>query len=180
MTKIDNLLVLDSALTAEQCDMLIELGSLNLDKSDLESHLGYEFYEWKMWNTNTIIRPLADLVVQKYRTQFPAINYTETLWGVGDWRFKHFPPGYCFQDWHQEHSVENSLRIACILVYLSDHDCGTEFLATGETIKSVKGRAIMFPTSWTHTHRGQLCPENKSRYIMSAYVYLTKMKSNEQ
>lgn len=178
MTKIDNLLILDNSLTREQSETLIEIGSKSLDKTDLESHLGYEFYEWETWNTDSIIRPLTDLIIQEYRTRFPAINYTETLWGVGDWRFKHFPPGYSFQDWHHEHGFDNPLRIACILVYLSDHNCGTEFLATGETIKSITGRAIIFPTSWTHTHRGQVCPDNKSRYIMSAYVYLTDMKNN--
>ena len=30
----------------------------------------------------------------------------------------------------------------------------------------------MFPAFWTHTHRGQPCPENKYRYILSAYVNL--------
>lgn len=30
----------------------------------------------------------------------------------------------------------------------------------------------LFPAFWTHTHRGQLCPDNKLRYVMSAYVTL--------
>ena len=38
-----------------------------------------------------------------------------------------------------------------------------------EIVISKKGRLMVFPTYWTHTHRGQPCPENKNRYIMSAY-----------
>jgi hypothetical protein len=170
---LDNLLVLDNALTADDCQVLINSGSKNLISTSLETTLGYEFKEWKNWNNDPIVRPLTDLLVQKYIEQFPAITYTKTVWGIGDWRFKHFPPGYSFNEWHSEHDYNNSTRIACILVYLSDHDCGTEFLSTQKTVKSCAGRAIMFPTSWTHTHRGQVCPENKSRYIMSAYAYLT-------
>lgn len=175
---MDNLLVLDNALTREQCDELIKIGSQNLITTSLESSLGYEYSEYKNWNTDPIIRPLTDILVQRYIEAFPAITYTETIWGIGDWRFKHFPPGYSFEKWHHEHDYNNSTRIACILVYLSDHACGTEFLSTQKTIKSCVGRAIMFPTSWTHTHRGQVCPEGKSRYIMSAYAYLTDKKSN--
>lgn len=179
MTTIDNLLVLDNVLSKNQCETLISLGSAKLNNSDLASYLGYEYYEWKNWKIDPIIRPLTDLIVQEYRNKFPAIECTATLWGIGDWRLKHFPPGYAFNKWHHEHDYSNPTRIACILVYLSDHDCGTEFLSTGEVIKSVAGRAIMFPTSWTHTHRGQVCPDNRSRYIMSAYAYLTDIKTNE-
>ena len=175
---MDNLLVLDHALTKEECTELIDIGSKTLINTSLETTLGYEYTEWKNWSTDSIIRPLTDLLVQKYIEKFPAITYTETLWGIGDWRFKHFPPGYSFNKWHSEHDYINSTRIACILVYLSDHDCGTEFLSSQKIIKSVTGRAIMFPTSWTHTHRGQVCPENKSRYILSAYAYLTDKNPN--
>ena len=170
--------MLDNALTGEQCNELINIGSKTLVNTSLETTLGYEYTEWKNWKVDPIIRPLTDLLVQKYIEKFPAITYTETLWGIGDWRFKHFPPGYSFNKWHSEHDYINPTRIACILVYLSDHNCGTEFLSNQKTIKSITGRAIMFPTSWTHTHRGQVCPDSKSRYIMSAYAYLTDKKSS--
>ena len=67
--------------------------------------------------------------------------------------------------------LTNEPRILSILVYLSNHNCGTEFY-NGKVIKSVKGRALIFPAFWTHTHKGQPCPDNKYRYILSAYVNL--------
>ena len=57
--------------------------------------------------------------------------------------------------------------------YLSDHNCGTEFY-NGCMVKSVKGRSLLFPPYWTHAHKGQPCPDNKERYILSAYGVFNK------
>jgi hypothetical protein len=52
---------------------------------------------------------------------------------------------------------------------LSDNNCGTEFYE-GATIISKKGKVLLFPAYFTHTHRGQLCPEFKDRYILGGYA----------
>ena len=77
---------------------------------------------------------------------------------------------------HSEQSIEDP-RVLSILVYLSDHNCGTEFY-NGFTIKSVKGRAMVFPPYWTHAHKGQPCPDKKFRYILSAYATFERKNKN--
>jgi len=168
---MDNLLLVENILSNKQCDELIDKFSTNLNYLELDSHLNYGFYD-AVNGSCSVLDELKINLVERYKEKFPAINMTNDKWTVESWRFKHFPPNYCFKDWHQEHTTKYSFAIAAILVYLSNHDCGTEFYATGEVIKSRKGRAIMFPAFWTHTHRGQLCPDQKDRYIMSAYINL--------
>jgi len=59
------------------------------------------------------------------------------------------------------------------MIYLTEHNCGTEFF-NGDYIKSEIGRLVIFPSYFTHTHRGQKCPNNKTRYIITGYVNFIK------
>lgn len=169
---MDNLLILDNALTPEECRSLIESQENNL-KTDLKNtYLNYEYADMFDHESHPILGPLTKRIVTAYVDRFPAIKYTVDRWFVDGWRIKVFKEGRSFEAWHQEHTADFPLRIACVLVYLTDNNCGTEFMATGDVIGSKQGRAIMFPTSWTHTHRGQRDPDNKDRWIMSVYAHL--------
>jgi len=166
---MNHLLCLDNVLTKSECDYIIEesRGSMT---SGFHKDWMYEYSDF----TNEFPSVLrgAQNTVESYLKEFPEMNMTENSWSLKQFRLKHFPANYGFTKWHSEHTYDYPYRIACILFYLTDHDCGTEFYNSGEVIKSKVGRAVIFPTSWTHTHRGQICPEGKSRYIISTYLHL--------
>ena len=166
---MDNLLILEDVLSKDECDNLIK-SNTDLIVEDLHSYHNYEFKDLDEWYNDELFVRITDKIIEDYKIKFPSINMTPFAWHLTSWRFKHFPKDHAFNAWHCEHSGRNPFRIACILVYLSDHDCGTEFYANGEVVKSKAGRAIIFPAAWTHMHRGQYCPEKKDRYIMSAYI----------
>jgi hypothetical protein len=172
---MDNTLVFDDLITPAQCKELISKYS-ELEKKDLETYLAYEWRDLK-FEEEPWLKPVLQLIITEYIKAFPSMQYTNTVFECESWRFKHFPPGYHFSNWHSEHSYIYPYRVACVILYLSDHNCGTEFFSNKEVIQSKMGRAVIFPTFWTHTHRGQLCPENKDRYIMSAYFNLTNRPS---
>ena len=77
-------------------------------------------------------------------------------------------PKNSFDHWHSEHSVNSPLRILALQIYLSSHKCGTKFYRY-KTIKSEKGRLAIWPAYFTHTHKGQVCPDNLNRFILSGY-----------
>lgn len=168
---MNHLLCIDDVLSKDECEILI-----NQSKQNLTSGFHKDWmYEYVDYTTEfAFLVEAASKVVNSYKESFPEINLTEHPWSLNKFRLKHFPPNYGFTKWHSEHTVDFPYRIACILFYLTDHECGTEFYNSKETIKSKVGRAIIFPTSWTHTHRGQICPEGKSRYIISSYIYLNQ------
>lgn len=165
---MDNILVIDKVITPEGCNNIIEQYKNSLNNVALDTHLGYEFCDI---SNNPALEILSNSIIKEYIKHFPDIEITADRWACHEFRLKHFPPNYYFKEWHSEHNVKNPYRIACIMIYLTDHDCGTEFY-DGEVIKSVPGRAVIFPAFWTHTHRGQLCPAGKDRYILTAYVNL--------
>ena len=94
-------------------------------------------------------------------------------------RLKKFEPKKFFSQWHSEHCISNPHRILNVQIYLTEHNCGTEFF-NGNIIKSEIGKLTFFPAYFTHTHRGQVCPENKVRYIITGYISFTKKGNSEQ
>ena len=71
-----------------------------------------------------------------------------------------------------EHSSGN--RILVFMTYLNDvKDGGTEFLYQKLTTPAKKGLTLIWPTDFTHTHRGVIS-QTKEKYIATGwYAYDT-------
>ena len=165
---MNNICVIDNALSIKECDFLIENLKNNIQGSSGNPH-NYNYCDIS-YDGNDVLKNLTKLIIGEYTKLYPEINLTYNKWELQNFKFKEFIPGNYYNKFHSEQAF-NEPRILSILVYLSNHKCGTEFY-NGKVIKSVKGRALIFPAFWTHTHKGQPCPENKYRYILSAYVNL--------
>ena len=167
----DFVYIKDNFLTTDECDHIIETY-----KSKVDGFVEYTGYN-SFFITENI--PFVDKIISitdEYVQAFPEIKHTPDKWALGDMRFQWWKPGKSFANYHCEHSFEHSRRVAGFQVYLSTHNCGTEFYS-GELVKSVKGRAVMFPAFWTHLHRGQICPDGLDRYMMVGY-YFYQNKNN--
>lgn len=105
-----------------------------------------------------------------YLTLYPEASIPMKL---KEQKFKHWKPGNSFEGWHCEvNNKINMSRILNFMIYLSSHNCGTQFFDK-KIILSEIGKLVMFPSYFTHTHRGQACPDKKDRYILSGYFNLT-------
>jgi hypothetical protein len=167
------ILVKDKVFSKKECKDIIKTYSKNCSKSE-HHYLGYDFYDIEIFNYINKLAPIID----EYKKIFKGLDMTRSKWKLGDFRFKHFKPGKHFAGWHSEHALSYSYRILNIQIYLSTHNCGTQFLDY-ETIKSNSGRVALFPSYFTHTHKGQVCPENKDRYIITAYLSFYEKGKNE-
>jgi len=162
-------MVEDDFLSQKECTSLIKKYKSKTNKETLKQHVSYCDYDI---TGEEDLHLKASKLIQKYRNKYPSINNTVDQWGMRKFKFKHFPPGYAFSGWHCEHDLKYPDRILCMQVYLSDHNCGTEFFDPNVTVMSKTGRAVIFPAFWTHLHRGQLCPEKKDRYLLANYGFL--------
>jgi len=74
--------------------------------------------------------------------------------------------------WHAENSdVAACKRLLVFTVYLNDVKEGgeTEFLYLSRRVKAKAGTICIFPSSFTHTHRGNP-PLSNTKYIITGWV----------
>lgn len=159
----------DGFLSVAECDTLIKKYKDKTNKQTLNEHVSYCDYDI---TDEKDLHNKSKKLINKYVKKYPSITKTAEKWGMRKFKFKHFPPGYSFNTWHCEHDLIHPDRILCCQVYLTNHNCGTEFYDPNETVMSKAGRAVVFPAFWTHIHRGQVCPDNKDRYLLANYGFL--------
>lgn len=81
-------------------------------------------------------------------------------------------PTQGFHDWHCEDSeLENANRIAVVSLYLNDVKEGgeTEFLYQSLRTHPKKGTALIWPSGYYHTHRGNP-PLSGVKYIITGWL----------
>ena len=77
-----------------------------------------------------------------------------------------------YSEWHSEQGPgEASTRVLSWMVYLNDVEDGgeTEFLYQGVKQKAKKGVLLIWPASFTHTHRGNP-PYSNEKYIVTGWT----------
>jgi hypothetical protein len=82
--------------------------------------------------------------------------------------------GQGYHVWHNDDGARaNNSRILAFVMYLNDVEEGgeTEFLYLSKRIKPKAGRLLLFPTGFTHTHRGNP-PISNTKYIFTGWVEL--------
>lgn len=85
-------------------------------------------------------------------------------------------PGGGYHVWHGEQgNGDNANRVLVYMLYLNTlepHEAGeTEFLFQKERYNPTENRMILWPASYTHTHRGNSVFGNKSKYIVTGWFY---------
>ena len=94
------------------------------------------------------------------------INLKETI------NIQHYAPNEGFFGWHCERSTYQSHQRALVfMTYLNDVTDGgeTEFYFQKLKIKPVKGKMVIWPTDFTHRHRGITSP-TQDKYIATGWL----------
>lgn len=121
----------------------------------------------------------------KYRTHLQSSleSYIETYEEVNnyskfnileDYNIQHYPVGGGFKQWHFEASHKTNIgRVLVFMTYLNDvPDGGTHFKYQNLTMPAKKGSTIIWPSGFTHTHKGQIS-QTKEKYIITGWWRLT-------
>ena len=97
-----------------------------------------------------------------------------------DLKLKKIPAGGGFHNWHYENgSLSVAARQFVVQLYLNDDFDGgeTEFLYQQRREESVAGDIIIFPASYTHTHRGNP-PFGGDKYIATSWGVIQQDESD--
>jgi len=125
---------------------------------------------------------IKEVINYRYFLQQCLIKYTEKYpeaANIGhidindDLQLQHYKPGGGFKTWHFERTgLITRNRVLVFMTYLNDvDDGGTEFKFQNLTSPAKKGLTLIWPSDWTHTHRGQIS-KTKEKYIITGwYTY---------
>jgi len=105
----------------------------------------------------------------------PNVDFHNGIRNVTDsgYHIQRYEANKGFYTWHNDYSFEKDKgsRILTFIWYLNTVERGgeTEF-TNGMKIKPEKGKLVMFPSTWTYTHRACM-PYSGEKYILTGWIY---------
>ena len=97
---------------------------------------------------------------------------TIARWGMENvFNIQRYLPTEGYYGWHTENSgLDNCQRVLAWMIYLNDvtDGGGTEFFFQNKTTKAEKGKLVVWPTDWTHYHRGEVS-NTQTKYIATGW-----------
>lgn len=127
------------------------------NKNDTIFMSGFNFTQ--MSDTTNVIKEFWDKLgpcIEIYKTRFgegwPCKRYKGH-----DMKAQKISPGGGYHVWHSEWSTGNTSRVLAWMVYLNDMPEGeaeTEFLYQGVKVQPKAGTLLIWPSGFTHVHRG--------------------------
>lgn len=94
----------------------------------------------------------------------------ERLWTSMINNIQYYKPGEGFKIWHYENSDLNTCKRKLVyMLYLNNvKNGGTEWKYQKFKTEAIKGNLIIWPASFTHTHRG-IISNTKEKYIVTGW-----------
>ena len=176
--------IYDNVLSARECDIIISVFEEEGPTPGVTS-LGYDpdrkkclemAYNISQSNKITnIIRPYLIRNLSKYYKKYEDLLNNIWYYGINDGFNiqKYETEEDRYKEWHCEHSPTStgSIRILAWMFYLNNAKSGTEFKCY-PTIGGKRGRLAIWPSAWTHVHKG--APNKGLKYIATGWVSFEK------
>ena len=109
-----------------------------------------------------------------YQKQFPVLEFFNQL-HMGPFNVQKYLLGGHFKKNHFERNdLATTHRLFAWMTYLNDVPSGggeTEFIYQDLKIKPEKGKTLIWPADWTHTHCG-LPTTKEEKYIMTGWFHI--------
>ena len=179
------------AFSADECKEIIDYINffednqiLEYDKSalELEDHkvvnVTHDYDLGASSKLATMLFPGFKPCVTEYLESIGILRSKKFL--LHDLKLKKIPAGGGFHNWHYENgSLSVAARQFVVQLYLNDDFDGgeTEFLYQQRREESVAGDIIIFPASYTHTHRGNP-PFGGDKYIATSWGVIQQDESD--
>jgi prolyl 4-hydroxylase len=118
-------------------------------------------------------------VLDSYKAHYTHSNTSVDVWGIVESpKIQRYKPSEGFFSWHCETGGVNDVSFSRHLVfmtYLNDVNDGgeTEFLYQQVKVRPRKGLTLIWPSPWTHMHRG-ITSMTETKYIVTGWYSFIK------
>ena len=131
--------------------------------TDLHLHMVFTHNEWCL---KKYFGALSE-VLNSYFDEYEYSTSLECAFADG-FNIQRYAPGEGYTVWHSERANDRKLkdRVFAWMTYLTDNpDGGTEWLYQNKYVAAKKGKTVIWPAEWTHTHRGRVDPKLEKTII---------------
>ena len=175
---------------ASICDQLIEYHKNNMEYKRPGSTTGSGVGKIStdvtafIGNRNAIIHIYLQEVMKAVSLYLKKYNL-EKMFGITlreSFNIQHYAPNEGFLGWHCERSqTQTNQRALVFMTYLNDVTDGgeTEFKYQKLKIKPVKGKMVVWPTDFTHLHRGIKSPTQEKYIATGWYNFVDIMEQHK-
>jgi len=170
------------------CDGLIDYYNSNIDKTfqgavvknsvsivDTDKKDCTQLKIDYMYNEGVIsqYREQLQICLENYVERYKEVNDLDRLNILTNYNIQHYRPDQGFKIWHHERNANvNAKRVLVFMTYLNNSDGGTHFKYQKLTTPCEKGLTLIWPTDWTHTHKGQVSKTSDKYIVTGWYSYL--------
>ena len=137
-------------------------------KDSLDLYIPYDYFEYPF----NVYRHFLQKCLEKYMQRYPEVVHNERFDINENYNCQKYPIGGGFKRWHFENSMnkESYRRVLVFMTYLNDvPDGGTEFLYQQVKTKAEKGLTLIWPSIWTHTHKGTISHTSEKQIVTGWY-----------
>ena len=117
-------------------------------------------------------------ILDDYKQKYKWVDFVNTYDIIENMTIQHYKPGEGFYKWHTENTgySYNLNRHLVFMTYLNDvENGGTEFYHFPDLkIQARKGLTLIWPTGWTHTHKGVISNVDEKYMITGWYSFYDK------
>lgn len=156
-----------SVLPIEKTDYSVEPDPKLLTPEQIQYHKDLQFHFYKV---------MEEQILPLYYDKYSSLAEYRTLNEIRCFKIQGTSPGEGYHTWHYEYGPSTELfdRWGVYTLYLNDIEEGgeTEFLYVHKRVKPKKGRLCIFPSGYTHTHRGNP-PLKETKYIATGWLHYT-------
>lgn len=116
------------------------------------------------------LQNMVDNYIKKYH-----FSDNQAPWRITEVvKIQHYRPNEGYYAWHCERGIANHMnanRHMVFMTYLNDvtDGGGTEFYYQNKITEARKGKTLIWPADWTHTHRGVVSP-TQDKYIITGWL----------
>jgi hypothetical protein len=114
-----------------------------------------------------------NVILNQYLEQYIYANKVDKFGLTDSINIQHYFPGQGYHKFHCERSGNKepmASRHLVFMTYLNDVNDGgeTEFIYQELKVKPKKGLTLIWPSDWTHTHRG-ITSNTEEKYILTGW-----------
>ena len=147
---------------------------LSLVEQESKKSIDMSLFPWNEDKNNDILHNYFDYLndcIKEYEFIYPQAQELNNYGSVEGLNIQKYNPGDGFYGWHHERGgIETSSRAFAHMTYLNDvEDGGTEFWFQKLTSPAKKGLTLIWPSDWTHHHRGQVS-KTDTKYIITGWL----------